>query len=401
MAVAGLVACQPVVEPAPPAGGGGGGGSGGGATSVPPPCGKQVASDDFVAVVDTPEAVADEIVAFEAANQAEVDAKIAELATTGDVLSVEPDALVYATAVDPSNDPAYAAGQQWGLSAAGGGFDSAWATADGTGQVIAIIDTGVQANHEDLGITTKVLPGIDFVLVGGDGTADQNGHGTHVAGIAAASDNDKGGLGGAPGAKILPVRVLNASGSGFSSDVASGIKWAADNGATVINLSLGGCNPSAAMQSQIAYAISTRNVVVVAAAGNNNQNATVYPGAYDVEGVIAVAATNNVGAKASYSNYGVSVDIAAPGGESTSTSTSIKSTYKDVSGQPPSAAYAFLNGTSMATPFVAAAAALVRQHCPTYTPAQVLAKLQATATTPGAGLAVGRIQTGAAVTAAC
>ena len=204
-------------------------------------------------------------------------------------------------------------------ASAGAAFPAAWTAGyDGgvgvgvpSGVTIAIVDTGVLATHQDLGLA-KVLPGADFVDGSTDGRSDPNGHGTHVAGIAAAADNTLGGLGGAPVAKILPVRVLNANGSGLNSAVANGIVWAVDNGAHVINLSLGGCNASSAMLNAVAYA-TNNNRVVVAAAGNDGTHSTIYPAAYDDQGAIAVASTDQSGNKSSFSNWGTSVDVAAPG----------------------------------------------------------------------------------------
>jgi serine protease len=239
----------------------------------------------------------------------------------------------------------------------------------------------VQADHPDL--AGQVLAGKAFLK----GTTDKNalnpkidscGHGTHVAGtIAALRDNNKIGVtGAAPGAKILPVKVLNCS--GYASDVANGIKWAADNGAKVINLSLGGTSSDAGQNAAIAYARS-RGAVVIAAAGNNwfsatcnpgGNNATSYPGAS--AGVIGVGAIDTGFGRSCFSNVGSYVDVAAPG-------TNILSTYppaKTLSGYAP---YAYMSGTSMATPHVAAAAALVLSKWPTCTPDKVEKRLENTA----------------------
>ena len=147
----------------------------------------------------------------------------------------EPDSRV--SALDDPNESA-----QWGLSA--GDYPAVWPTTAGNGVIVVVVDSGVRATHQDL--AGAVLSGTDYVQPGGDGTDDPNGHGTHVAGIIAARMNGVGGVGGAPGVRILPVRVLDASGSGYMSDVASGIIYSADHGARVINLSLGGSAPSPA-----------------------------------------------------------------------------------------------------------------------------------------------------------
>jgi hypothetical protein len=193
-------------------------------------------------------------------------------------------------------------------------------------------------------LSSILLPGVDYVN-GTDGRIDPNGHGTHVAGIIAAqADNGRGIAGGAPGVHILPVRVLDATGSGSTSNVAAGIIWAADNGARVINLSLGG-GASQGMHDAIIYAVN-KGAVVLAAAGNSGDGAApVYPGAFDES--IAVAAIDSNRTRASFSNTGSYVDIAAPGA-------GIISTYGSAAN-----AYASMSGTSMATPYAAAAAALV------------------------------------------
>src|SRR3954451_4419509 len=173
--------------------------------------------------------------------------------------------------------------QQWAFGAVD--FGSAWKLSTGAGIKVAVIDTGVLASHEDL--VGSVLPVIDLAAdaatkdPSGQGGVDPAGHGTHVAGIIAAHPNNGFGVAGAaPGAKILPLRVLDASGSGSSSDVAEGIVWATDHGARIINLSLGG-GPSPGMQIAIQYA-RAKQVVTFAPAGNAFQdgNLPTYPAAY-------------------------------------------------------------------------------------------------------------------------
>ncbi|GAA1597050.1 S8 family peptidase [Actinoplanes couchii] len=273
-------------------------------------------------------------------------------------VSVEMDAPVYALGSDPYRP------QQWDFAKMR--VSDAWTRSTGTGVTVAVIDTGVDANHPDLRGT--VLPGYDATVRKAGVSRDGNGHGTHVAGtIAALTGNDVGISAVAPDARILPVKVLSDSGSGNMSDTATGIVWAADNGAQVINMSLGGTTRVTAVSTAIAYARS-RGVTVVAAAGNERAagSPASYPGAD--AGVIAVAATDAADKVAPYSNAGSYVDVAAPG-------SSILSTYPTALG----AQYRSLSGTSMAAPHVAAAAALLKSTQPKLTPDQIEAALESSA----------------------
>ncbi len=239
--------------------------------------------------------------------------------------------------------------------------------------VVAVLDTGVDLRHPDL--AGRLIPGTDVGSGDGDPT-DENGHGTHVAGIiAAASGNARGVSGAAPRVVVMPVKVANDNGSIWDVTVARGMDWAISRGARVINLSLGGANASPTVNAAIDRARS-RGVVVVAAAGNGGDLVS-QPGAYPP--ALAVAAVADRGAaygapgaaeryaRASYSNTGPEVDLAAPG-------TSIFSTVPVRAGS-----YASISGTSMATPFVSAAAALVLSRDPSLTAAQVEAALVGTA----------------------
>jgi type VII secretion-associated serine protease mycosin len=257
-------------------------------------------------------------------------------ASKGDVLTTEIDSKVAALGGPDPRRPS-----QWALNATS--FEATWPTTRGS-VTVAVVDSGVRGDHEDL--AGKVLKGIDYVS-GGDGRTDPNGHGTHVAGIiAAAAGNGIGIAGAAPGVKILPVRVLDASGSGYSSNVAQGIIWAADHGAKVINLSLGGTTPSSGTQTAIQYA-NKKGAIVLAAAGNDGDGANqpLYPAAFPETVAVAAVASNL--AHASFSNWGSYVDIAAPGDHIVSTFGFARNSYADMS------------GTSMATPYASAAAALV------------------------------------------
>ncbi len=292
-----------------------------------------------------------------AAESAATDVRVGRGTTT--VLAYEEDEPVHEL-----DDPLRS--QQWALDAVP--FEAAWAATRGSGVTVAVVDSGVLGTHEDL--IGSVLPGIDYVN-GGDGRIDPAGHGTHVAGIIAAHvDNGVGIAGAAPGVKILPVRVLDSSGSGSSSNVAAGIIWAADHGARVINLSLGG-GPSPGIEQAMQYALGKQSVVV-AAGGNGYQtgNTPLYPGAYPE--AIAVSAVDQSLQHASFSNTGSYIDLAAPGD-------SIWSAW----GTGPTQ-YALASGTSMATPYVSAAAALVIAENPDLTAAKVTQILESTATDLGA-----------------
>ena len=236
------------------------------------------------------------------------------------------------------NDPKFK--KQWGLRKTG--FNDAWNRSRGSGVDIALVDTGISMGHEDL--KGRVALAHDFV--NDDNTVkDLGGHGTHVAGIAAAkTDNRKGVAGGCPDCDLLIAKVFDGKHTGTVVNVADGIVWSADHGAEVINLSLTHPDPSLIERQAIEYATSPeKGAVVVAAAGNGNTSATTYPAAYNLY-VIAVSATNQDDNRASFSNYGDWVDVAAPG-------VSIISTIPG--------GYASWNGTSMAAPHVSALAALL------------------------------------------
>jgi serine protease len=305
-------------------------------------------------------------------------------AVGNDLVIVKPDSIVRPMGA-PTNDQF--AANQWGLDRAKTTFADAWNTTRGRGITVAVIDTGVDAAHPDL--AGQVINGKAFLSFTRDTRAlnpkiDSCGHGTHVAGtIAALRGNGIGVTGAAPEVKIMPIKVLDQlkGCGGYSSDVANGITWAANNGARVINLSLGGTMRDSAQEAAIAYARS-KGVVVVAAAGNNQYsktcnpggtNATSYPGASP--GVIAVAAMDPSFGRACFSNIASYVDITGPG-------TNILSTYppaivpKAPAGQAPYPPYMFMSGTSMATPHVAAAAALVLAKWPTCTPDRVENRLE-------------------------
>lgn len=260
----------------------------------------------------------------------------------------EPDYIARAMELRVPNDEKFP--QQWALNntgQTGGKTDADIDAPEGwfvlTGQSsfsIAVVDTGISSLHEDL--AGKV--GAGYNAINGSGNAeDDNGHGTHVAGIAAAqSNNGKGIAGVCWGCSLVPVKVLDENGSGTYSDVSEGIVWAADNGANVINLSLGGSFASSTLESAVNHAW-VRGVLLACAAGNSGNPNPQYPGYFT--NCIAVGATDNRDEKPRWSTYGSWVDVAAPG-------VSILSTY-------PGNSYVSLSGTSMATPHVAGLAGLV------------------------------------------
>ncbi len=256
------------------------------------------------------------------------------------------------------NDPSF--GQQWNMNAING--PAAWDVSTGSiSTTIAILDTGIDLTHPDL--QDKIVAGYDFV--NNDATAqDDEGHGTHCAGIAAASSNNGVGVAGVNWqARLMPVKVLDNEGSGTYADVAEGLHWAADHGATVISMSFGGSGESQTLREAVDYAYG-RGALMAAAAGNEYQegNPVTYPAA--LEHVIGVAATTISNWHAWYSNTGYYVDIAAPGGEA---GNAVLSTLWTSSGH----SYGRLAGTSMAAPHVAGLAALIKAVNPALTPAQI------------------------------
>ncbi len=256
------------------------------------------------------------------------------------------------------NDPYYTYGYQWGLTKVRA--PEAWPLSKGQGVLIAVLDTGTDYTHPDL--SGKVRTDIDRDFVNNDYDAmDDNGHGTHVSGIAAAATNNSRGVAGMGwDASILPVKVLGSGGSGNSYLLSQGIYYAADHGARVINMSLAGKTENNLCPSDVQAAVDyayRRGVLLVAAAGNNTNNnnyQTVFPA--NCAHVLGVAATDYYDNRASFSVTGTHVSVAAPG-------TSIYSTLWG-------GGYGYMQGTSMATPFVAGLAALVYARFPTYTPDQ-------------------------------
>ncbi|GAA1670644.1 hypothetical protein GCM10009745_11540 [Kribbella yunnanensis] len=241
----------------------------------------------------------------------------------------------------------------------------AWDVAKSTGnQIVAVLDTGVDAGHPDL--VGHLVPGVNTTSPN-RGPIDDNGHGTMTLGIIAAGANNKAGVAGIGwSVKAMPVKVLDAEGSGYDLDVAEGIDWAAAHGAKVINMSLGGPGDNEVLHDAVKRA-AAKGIVIVAAAGNDGNNVLHYPAAYPE--VIAVGATDATGALVSFSQYGDWVDVAAPGWD-------ILSTGPRQLTPPQYEPYWYCTGTSCSSPIVAGIAALVRNKWPTYTSAQVTARIK-------------------------
>jgi serine protease len=303
---------------------------------------------------------------------------------------------------------------QWHYYEATGGLNlpSAWDVATGSGVTVAVIDTGYRP-HVDL--AANIVGGYDFIsdtfvsrdgdlrdssaLDPGDWTtgndcaagspaSNSSWHGTHVAGtIAARTNNGVGVAGVAFNARVVPLRVLGRCG-GYTSDIADAIVWSSGgtvsgvpanpNPAKVASLSLGGSGACDTTTQNAVNTARSRGTVVIVAAGNSNANASGFSPA-NCTGVITVAAVNRSGGRAYYSNFGSIVDVAAPGGDTrTSSANGVASTLNSGTTTPGSDAYAYYQGTSMATPHVAGVAALMFSVKPSLTPAQVESILKST-----------------------
>jgi len=260
------------------------------------------------------------------------------------------------------NDPRYAA--QWGLPQIGA--PNAWGVTTGSSEpIIGVVDTGADYTHEDL--IGKIILGYDFANNDND-PMDDNGHGTHISGIAAALTNNSVGIAGLNwNGKILAVKALDASGSGTILKVAQGMNYAADHNARIISMSFGDYTDWSTIKDAVIYAYG-KGCTLVAAAGNENTSNPCYPAAYN-DYVIAVAATDVADKRSVWggdlaSNYGSYVDVCAPG-------SGIWSTWLGNS-------YRSKDGTSMATPFVSALASMLLAINPGFTQAQLRARLENT-----------------------
>lgn len=289
-------------------------------------------------------------------------------------------------ALQAPNDTEY--GKQWHLAKAR--FPQAWTRNRGKGVTVGVIDSGVDPEHPDL--KPNLLPMIDEVVAMGEkdvlngqsyNNRDGHGHGTHVCGlVGAVANNGLGVSGGAPEVKILPIKVTNANGDAGDAAITRGITDAVDKGAQVINLSIGGPEPSPILLDALNYAFQ-RNVAVVIASGNDGR-AVNYPAAYD--GVISVGAVTEANKVARYSSHGERLVMVAPGGGGPGGTEgpamfSTTPTYdcNITLFERKTKNYGYMAGTSMAAPLVTAAAAILLAQEPGLPPAQIRTRLAATA----------------------
>lgn len=277
------------------------------------------------------------------------------------------------------NDPYYS--YQWHMPRIG--VEDAWDDSTGSGAVVAINDTGVRQDLADLA-NTNFMAGYDFINNDNDPTDDE-GHGSHVCGtVAQSTNNNTGCVGVAFNCTIMPVKVLNSSGSGTYDQIADGIYYAVDHGADIINMSLSGPSDLTVLRNAINYAW-TNGVVIVCAAGNSSSSVPEYPAAYT--NCISVSAVNYLDQLSDYSNYGSTIDICAPGGDTNDYNGDgymdgvLQQTFDKATGDP---GYYFYIGTSMASPHVAGVAALVKSANSALTNADIRNILETTAEDLGA-----------------
>ncbi|MBA2263554.1 MAG: cell wall-binding repeat-containing protein [Chloroflexi bacterium] len=295
---------------------------------------------------------------------------VAELRADPSVEQVEPNYVVQlvnegAVSAVGVNDPQ--TGGQYSLDRMR--VRDAWSLSTGGSNVIAVLDTGVQYDHPDL--AGRLLAGYDFVNDDTD-ASDDNGHGTWVSGIVAANANDGYGIAGVSWSdKILPVKIMNREGTGSTADLLAAITWSADQGADVINLSVGGFPYSQLMQDAVNDAFS-KGAVLVGAAGNNRRQENFYPASFD--NVISVSATQVDDEFSNWSSYGPKVDLSAPG-SSVLTTNCYVCTYANHNTW---GSHTYISGTSFATPNVVGVVALMRARYPGYTAQQVVDRLFST-----------------------
>ncbi|MFW6237797.1 MAG: S8 family serine peptidase, partial [Halanaerobiales bacterium] len=274
-----------------------------------------------------------------------------ELKNLPQIKEIEPNYLVHVqnTPDDPDFD------RQWNLEMLA--YEDYYGQVAGTGNTtVAVLDTGIIPDHPDL--AANLVPGYDFIYDNEDPTdpAGEFSHGTHVAGIiGAVTDNGEGIAGTAGNIQIMPVRVMDKEGAGDYGSLISGIRWAAENGADIINLSLAGSVDSSLLKEAVKDA-HDQGVTIIAAAGNSGEKNLYYPAKY--EEVISVGAVGPSGERSYYSNYSSRLDLAAPGGDAMDSSRSYPRN-RILSTGGPEREYEWKQGTSMAAPHVSAAAALL------------------------------------------
>lgn len=344
------------------------------------------------------------LAALATAAPAAATARAAAPIAAADGLGARQAATLHATRGVTTGDPR--AADAWHLAGDGPmGVRSAWAHTTGGDAIVAILDTGADLTHPDLAPNLWTNPGeipgnaidddhdgyVDDVhgvdLVNGDGDpTDDNGHGTHVAGIIGArGDNGIGSAGVAWRVRLMPVKVLDASASGNTGTVSDGIDWAVAHGARIINLSLAGAARSAQLEQAIARA-QQAGVLLVVAAGNDHQDLGVlpsYPASYPEPNVLGVAATRPDSLLSGVSDFGAGVDLAAPGEGIFSTALG--------------GGYEYRTGTSMAAPMVAGAAALLLTANPQADATRLAATLTGTARHTGLPVGAGALDVGAAL----
>ncbi|MCZ2845542.1 MAG: S8 family serine peptidase [Candidatus Bathyarchaeota archaeon] len=289
------------------------------------------------------------------------EAAIEALKKNPNIINVELDSMVYALDTELDNS--------WGVKRIGAGIVHESESGNkGAGVKIAVIDTGIDYTHPDL--DDNYIGGYDWVN-GDDDPMDDDGHGTHVAGIIAAEDNGVGVVGVAPEVKLYALKALDETGSGYVSDVVMAIQWATVNGIQIINMSLGG-SANLFLEAACLLAYYQDGLILVAAAGNSGNppgkgDNIIYPAGY--ESVIAVGATNQSDERTRWSSTGSALELVAPGGD-------VYSTYLGD--------YTTMSGTSMSSPHVTGTAALVWVKNPTWSNDEVRAQLQNSADDLGA-----------------